>query len=51
LTPAEQKKIGDHYRRAEQLEAEIATLRKEAQKELPPLEPRRRDRSGQARPR
>ena len=38
LTPATQKKIGDHYRRAEKLEAEIARLRDEAQEDLSPLE-------------
>ena len=38
LMAATQKKIGDHYRNAERLEAEIARLRTEAQEDLSPLE-------------
>ncbi len=38
LTPAAQKKIGDDYRRAEDLEAKIAALHASALRELSPLE-------------
>jgi hypothetical protein len=38
LKPADQKKIGDYYRRAEGLEVKIAELRASALTDLSPLE-------------
>lgn len=38
LKPDDQKKIGDYYRQAEELQVKIATLRAEALKNLSPLE-------------